>query len=271
MLIPRRPRPTEELDSRVASWELQPSRNWKKILNKEWLHRVYIIEELPIEEIAKIANINTSSIKSRVLELGIPLRNKKRSYTLRSERNDSWNKGLTKENNQTLKKVSERQRLKSHFANKQWRQEHLFTEEVKKKRYTGIKKALRAKWDSLTEEEKQQQLTKIWSGKKPNNSESLLATIFPKNIEYTGNGQHWVVFRDGRRKNPDFVVRPFSQSKKVIEFFGSYWHPDLDEVDSLIALYKEIGIVCWVIKSSDLKDLGSIKAQAENFVKEVTT
>lgn len=70
----------------------------------------YVVEELTIEQIGKLANLNPRLVTVRAKELGFPVRSRKRRYQLRSNRNDSWNKGLTKETHSTLKEISERQK-----------------------------------------------------------------------------------------------------------------------------------------------------------------
>lgn len=81
--------------------------------------------------------------------------------------------------------------------------------------------------------------------------ERLFDALTPDYVEYTGDKRFWLVFKDGRHKNPDFVVRPFSTTKTVVEIFGSYWHSKDEEV-SLVGQYAEIGVRCIVIWESDV-------------------
>lgn len=253
----------------IITLELRPNGHYKKIIDKDWLYRKYVIEERPIEEIGKLANINPRYVTQRAKEYGFPIRTKKRRYELRSERHDSWCKGLTKDTHPSLKSISEHQKKNSHFADPEWRKESLFTPEVRKKRAKGISKALKAKWDSMTSEEKQQEITRIWAGKSPNNTEQLILSLCPSNVEFVGNGQHWVTFKDGRNKNPDFVVRPFRKTKKVIEYFGKYWHPDPEEKQEIIQAYAKKKIECLVIEQDDLKQINKIRQLIADFCENI--
>lgn len=260
-----RQKPIEKLDSTIVEWKLQPSGNWKKVLDAEWLHEKYVVEELSIEEIGRLANINPRLITIRAKELGLPIRSRKRRYELRAIRHAGWSKGLTKETHPTLRATSERQKKNSHFADPKWRVENLFTEEVKAKRAAGIKKAHQVKWGAMTLEETQNELSRIWKNKSPNQTEQLLLSLCPDTVEFVGNGQHWITFKTQQNKNPDFVVRPFSKTKKVIEYFGSYWHPRPEEPEELISLYKEVGVSCLVITQLQLADLTAVQESIESF------
>lgn len=68
----------------------------------------------------------------------------------------------------------------------------------------------------------------------------------PDFINQTSDGKFYINFKTGKIKNPDFIVRPVNKTKKVIEIFGRYWHPE-SEQQQLISLYKEVGYDCLVI------------------------
>lgn len=236
----------------------------KKMIDRDWLYQKYVVEEKPVEEIGKLANINTRLVTKRAKEYGFPVRTKKRRYELRSERHDSWNKGLTKEDHPAIAAASELQKRIGRFRNPEWRKEK-HTPELLEKRGKTISKALKAKWDSMTSEEKQQQLTKMWASRSPNKTEQLILSLCPSNVEFVGDGQHWVTFEDGRNKNPDFVVRPFRKTKKVIEYFGKFWHPDPEEKKEIIQAYAKRNVKCLVIEQDDLKRMDKVKQMITNF------
>lgn len=68
----------------------------------------------------------------------------------------------------------------------------------------------------------------------------------PEYINKTSSGKFFINFKNGRIKNPDFIVRPVNETKKVIEIFGRYWHKP-EEEQELIELYKEAGYKCLVV------------------------
>lgn len=77
----------------------------------------------------------------------------------------------------------------------------------------------------------------------------ILNFMFGNNspYEFTGNRSFWIVFSDGRPKNPDFTDK---FHKKVIEVYGNYWHKDDDE-RNLIEKYAAVGWDCLVVWEDD--------------------
>ncbi len=68
----------------------------------------------------------------------------------------------------------------------------------------------------------------------------------PDYINQTSDGKYYVNFKNGKIKNPDFIVRPVNKTKKVIEIFGRYWHKPEEEAE-LVDKYKEAGYNCLVL------------------------
>lgn len=95
---------------------------------------------------------------------------------------------------------------------------------------------------------------------KPTKPEIFLNN-FLKNIDerwqYVGNGSCWIV-----RKNPDFILK---EEKKIIEFFGSYWHKNEDVLNK-IEHYAKYGWECMIIWDYELKDLNTLKNKIFNFI-----
>ena len=109
---------------------------------------------------------------------------------------------------------------------------------------------------------------KILSGlqRKPNFGEVRLAALMPPCVQYVGDYSFWIRLRSGKHKNPDFVVRPFRQERKVIELFGGYWHQK-DEEEILTNAYREVGVKCLILWDHDVKRTpSSVKARILDFV-----
>lgn len=83
--------------------------------------------------------------------------------------------------------------------------------------------------------------------------EKLIHSIDFKNLWYCGDGSFWVTFKDGKKKNPDFIVGKFSENRSVIECYGRFWHKN-DDPQDLINKYQEIGISCLVIWEDEIED-----------------
>lgn len=63
-------------------------------------------------------------------------------------------------------------------------------------------------------------------------------------IAFVGDWSFWIRLPDGRSKNPDFLVRPYSITRTVIEAADiSYWHTR-EEMLEIKQLYSEIGVNC---------------------------
>ncbi len=85
----------------------------------------------------------------------------------------------------------------------------------------------------------------------PTSPEKLLMREFEEQVNYVGNGQLWVTFKNGRKKNPDLVVKKYPN--RVIEVHGDRWHEG-EDTSELIRKYREIGYECYVVWEHELKD-----------------
>lgn len=98
----------------------------------------------------------------------------------------------------------------------------------------------------------------------PNKLEKFFDEITPKEVKYTGNGKFFLTLKDGKIKNPDFVIE---HSRKVIELFGDYWHRN-DNPQELIQQYNQIGFDCLIFWESEvLNDTQIVIDKVNNFIK----
>ena len=105
---------------------------------------------------------------------------------------------------------------------------------------------------------------------RPNKPETLLITIFKDlnlNFKYTGD---FSFFIEG--KNPDFINY---ESKKLIEFFGSYYHDTIvemsreDHEQDRINHFKKSGYKCLIIWEEELKEVEKIIEKIIQFNKQI--
>ena len=108
--------------------------------------------------------------------------------------------------------------------------------------------------DVRSEESKQEQLTRFKNAplhenrKGPNKLEQQVIDIRLPGVQFTGLGEKWVTFRNGKHKNPDFVIEG---THKVIEVGDvSHWHT-LDEIEDVKRFYDEIGYECLYVTNDD--------------------
>jgi len=96
---------------------------------------------------------------------------------------------------------------------------------------------------------------------KPNNQEQKLSKLLPSSFKYVGNGK---IIIEGL--NPDFVNE---NNKKIIEFYGDYWHNQEDNKDrdkKRISTYAKYGYKTLIIWEHELKDIDILKIKIRRFV-----
>jgi len=104
-------------------------------------------------------------------------------------------------------------------------------------------------WMSLTEEEKNQKISKIMKSNREGPSEPelflglYLNSRFPGEWRYNGSGDSDKLVRFGG-KTPDFVN--INGKKEVVEELGVYWHPEEDE-ENRVRHYAKYGLKCIVV------------------------
>jgi G:T-mismatch repair DNA endonuclease (very short patch repair protein) len=108
------------------------------------------------------------------------------------------------------------------------------------------------RWPHLSREEQLRVLTRF--SYEQNQTEKRLQSLCPASVEFVGDHKFWVTLDKGVHKNPDFVVRPFRSTRRVIELFGDHWHSDREEANRLVQSYREVGVECLVVWEFTLKE-----------------
>lgn len=85
----------------------------------------------------------------------------------------------------------------------------------------------------------------------------ILSQNFPKEYKYVGDFQVWI-----GGKNPDFMN--INGQKKLIEFYGTYWHKDENPKDR-INHFKKYGFDTLVIWDKELKNTPILEQKLELF------
>jgi len=85
---------------------------------------------------------------------------------------------------------------------------------------------------------------------------NFLDEVVTNKYNYVGDGQVWIA-----GKNPDFIN---GEEKKLIEFFGRFWHKEEDEF-SRLQHFKEQGYRTLIIWEEELQDLNSLKRKILEF------
>ena len=102
---------------------------------------------------------------------------------------------------------------------------------------------------------------------RPNKPETIIINLIKQynlNFIYVGNSKKW--FKgENQSFNPDFINE---DKKKIIEFFGNYWHENTKEDDrNRLKTYSQYGYQTLVIWENELKNLDEIKNKIEIFTK----
>lgn len=112
-------------------------------------------------------------------------------------------------------------------------------------------------WENSSEEKQSAQLERFINAPKhqnrklPNKLEQFVVDLQLENVEFTGLGKKWFAFKNGKKKNPDFIVKG---TNKVIEVGDVYFWHTLDEIASVKQSYSEIGIDCLYITNKDIEE-----------------
>lgn len=87
--------------------------------------------------------------------------------------------------------------------------------------------------------------------KVPNTLEQSIIDLNMPGLVFTGLGEKWVTFKNGKHKNPDFYVEG---TNKVVEVGDVYfWHTE-QEIEETIKLYSEIGYECLYLTNKEIKE-----------------
>jgi len=126
-----------------------------------------------------------------------------------------------------------------------------------------ISKLVKKTWKNYTKDQKHDRLAKMIrsSGKRPNKCEIVVNTIlnnlYPGEYKYVGDGKVWI-----GNANPDFMN--VNGQKKVIEFFGEFYHKSSDE-ELRRCLFEKYGFKCLVIWGKDLRSNNKLRNKIIKF------
>ncbi len=122
--------------------------------------------------------------------------------------------------------------------------------------YTKMKEVGKKRWANLPEYRKIEQIKRFKNA--PIYTKGLITSLEKKIINYgfktvyyTGDGSFWLSFKNGKRKNPDFIVKG---QRKVIEVGDfTYWHT-LEEAEEVKHQYALIDYKCLYLTDVDINN-----------------
>lgn len=106
----------------------------------------------------------------------------------------------------------------------------------------------------------------------PNSWEQKICNLDIPDVQFVGDHSFWITLQsesgNTKYKNPDFILTPFSKTKKAIEVWGNWWHKDEDPND-LKTMYNKEGIDVLILQDHDIKKSSSyLKNKIERFINE---
>lgn len=204
--------------------------------------------------------------KSMVGEKTSEATRKKLSESLKGHK--SWSKGLTKETDERVTKISEALKSKpSGSKGKKFPKEKYPNYGMRNKKHSRETKVKESKShkDKKYDEKHRRKISeskkKIWQDPefqrimaiarvlKPNKLEQFFDELTPKYIYYVGNFTFFIVTKK-QTHNPDFKIKG---QRKIIELFGNYWHKGEDPKE-LIKEYAEAGWECKIFWEKEVYD-----------------
>lgn len=245
----------------------------------------FFLEDIPYKDMGLILNRSFLSVQSKLLTLGFKRSPKGRRATERKkEKISQANKGRKRPDiaeynksighreivskTQTGKKLSEetREKIRQSVIKKSLSEEQLTklkkvlnSPEYKKKHKEAMNSLIVRKklskirkrlWQNEDYVRKQMKSNHIKPNKAEKELEAFLTNLLPNEYKYVGDGE---VIIHG--KCPDFIN--INGQKKIIEFYGRYWHPPDDEPNRqfIFSLFGYKTLIVWDNEFNDLEVL----------------
>lgn len=198
------------------------------------------------------------TLKTRIYHPHLKETRLKISSSIKNLKQVPWNKGLTKENNEIIKKLSLQKVGKKH--SKKWI-ENLKKSHTKERR-------LKASITQKNNFTKPDFLEKYVKGSKvcPNRTELMLIKIIGDlkiPYKFVGDFKLWI-----GGKNPDFID---TQDKKIIEFFGYRHREESTNIPNIISEnnrknhFKKFGYDCLILWDEDITNEEFLKEKILTF------
>ena len=203
---------------------------------RDLLYRMYIVEEKTTRAIGKDFGCHFSTVRSWMLKYGIPTRTLQEAVQI-SNFNHS--------DNMKQRWKSEKYRKKVMEAHKKAVQ----TEAYRRQRSDISKKMWKDKdfvqrWFNRTQSS-------------PNKPESIITKLIPPCVVFTGHASFWRTLSNGKHSNPDWIVEPIKQTRKVIFYHGNYWHRNElhNRGQDLINQWNKIGYECLIVWEDESEEI----------------
>ena len=250
----------------------------KIVLPREELERLY--KDHSSRAVAKHFGVSKSTVLRNLREYGIPVKSgvpktlpeEWRKALCKPKSVPVWNKGLTKETDERLKRVSDATKGEKSRGWKpelhtgemvecacgcgemtpkfdsSGRRRHYIADHISGRDKDGRFKKGREAWNKGRKWDRET-VMKMLVRRTPNNEEKFLIDFLNEHelpYKFVGDGK--VIIEN---RNPDFIN--YNGQKKIIEFFGEHWHDPEDECIKR-EIYARYGYEMLGIWGKDIKD-----------------
>jgi len=247
-------------------------------ITRELLVELYCERILGTGMIAKMLGASLGTIEYHMKKHGVPMRPQPLAASAANKGKIGWSKGLTKETHPSLKSLSERYKGPNSLLfgkygpdspafgwrhTDEWKREASIR--AKQFRHTDASKEIlrekqKALWQDPVYKDRAVKILREAQQKRPTQGELALIDLFNRyNLPYKYVGDGAVVIYG---LNPDFIN--YNGQKKIIEFFGSYWHNDRDDLpyerteEGRKEVFAQLGYQTLVIWDHELQDLDKL-------------
>lgn len=259
-----------------------PGRRPKLEISEEVLRRLYCDQELGSGTIANMLGVSTGTVQHYLDKFGIPVRSQVLAVSLANKSRVPWQRGLTKATNPSLRirargaahplfgRCGTEHPYFGHRHTDEWRARMSQLRKGKPMSARArLNMSLGAKrlWANAEYKDKAVKLLRQAQQKRPNKGEQKLVELFENErlpYKYVGDGS-LIIYGF----NPDFIHS--NGQKKIIEFFGDYWHKDRDDLpwerteQGRRELFAQLGFSTLVIWQHDLKDMNAVLEKVNEF------
>jgi very-short-patch-repair endonuclease len=238
-----------------------PIRNSKEVnipwaYSKEMIENLYLIERKSIKQIATLLNSGYKAVRKALLREGIPIRGKNDYDRCSLSEDTKYKIRITKlgDKNPNYKGKSctdtTREKIKKIMTGRK-HTEKTIEKMSKTRKERGLSKGLSNPMSNPRNVLKWVQSNRITPNKQEIKLQQILDRILPGEYITNVKGQCIII----NCKIPDFVCLP---RKKLIEFYGDYWHRGENE-QNRIDEFKQFGFSTLIIWEKELKNVKDVE------------
>ncbi len=228
----------------------------------EELDRLYVMEFLSINLIARMYNVSYSTILRSLQKYDITRRGRGEAHKGKIVSKETRAK-ISVGNQGNRKWLGRKHTVEARVKMSNYRRGKTASDETKAK----MSETHAMQWQDLSFKDKSIKASRIGMLVHPNKPESMvldmLNVVAPNEWAFVGDGQLIIA-----GKNPDFAN--INGQKKLIEVFGDYWHGERarcyeETEEGRISLFRKYGYETIIVWEHELKETEKLVVKIKNF------